>query len=103
MLCTAKKIASVVGPMMGVQLFSATLLLQFPPPNVPFYVLYLFMAFSVGVFALTTFGVVPCHNKLSKKYDAQVLRKLLRVNWLRTVAWSLHSILTLWATFQFFF
>lgn len=44
---------------------------------------------------LATFGrAVPLHNKLGKEgYKPDYIRKLIRVNWLRTIGWNLRMIL----------
>jgi hypothetical protein len=39
---------------------------------------------------------VPCHEALSKGLDADVHRRLVSTNWIRTVAWSLRGLLVLW-------
>lgn len=38
---------------------------------------------------------VPMHSQLSQGFDAEVIRKLTRSNWLRTVAWTLRFVLLL--------
>ncbi|HUF03629.1 MAG TPA: hypothetical protein VMM38_05570 [Aridibacter sp.] len=43
---------------------------------------------------------VPIHNSLSKGFDDSLVKKLVRTNLLRTVAWSLRSgicLYVLWA------
>lgn len=38
---------------------------------------------------------VPCHQQLEKGFDAQVHQRLVRTNWIRTVAWSMRGVLAL--------
>lgn len=36
---------------------------------------------------------VPCHRRLDQGYDPAVFVRLVRTNWIRTVGWSLRSVL----------
>ena len=43
----------------------------------------------LAVIWLSTFFLqVPCHKRLSKAFDAEVIRRLVFTNWIRTVAWT---------------
>lgn len=44
---------------------------------------------------LVTFGLaVPLHNRLGKEgYKIHTIRRLVRINWLRTIGWNLRLIL----------
>lgn len=44
---------------------------------------------------MVTFGIaVPLHNQLSYLgFDLEVIHQLIRVNWVRTIAWSLRFII----------
>ena len=45
----------------------------------------------------STFGVqVPLHERLARGFEAGVHRRLVRTNWVRTVAWSGRGVLALW-------
>lgn len=45
---------------------------------------------------LSTFLLqVPCHNRLATGYSARVHQRLTLGNWLRTVAWTMRSMLLL--------
>ena len=39
---------------------------------------------------------VPCHEDLSNGFDTEIHRRLVATNWIRTVAWSLRSLLATW-------
>ncbi len=38
---------------------------------------------------------VPCHETLAVSFQAQVHRRLVATNWIRTVAWTLRGMLAL--------
>ncbi len=38
---------------------------------------------------------VPAHRRLEHGFDAATHRRLMRTNWVRTIAWSARGILTL--------
>ena len=43
----------------------------------------------------TAFIQVPCHERLLGGFDQQVHQRLVKSNWIRTVAWSIRAILAL--------
>lgn len=45
------------------------------------------------VWILTLFISMPLHRKLSVQRDELVINKLIDTNWLRTLTWSLRSLL----------
>lgn len=51
----------------------------------------------LAVIWLSTFFLqVPCHQRLEKGFDAETHRKLVRTNWIRTIAWTARAVLALW-------
>jgi hypothetical protein len=45
---------------------------------------------------LSTFGLqVPCHNRLSQGFSSAVHIRLVRTNWLRTIAWTARTVVLL--------
>ena len=38
---------------------------------------------------------VPCHNRLVNGFDPKIHHRLVKTNWIRTVAWSLRAIIAL--------
>ena len=38
---------------------------------------------------------VPLHNALNHAYDAEKIRRLVNTNWIRTLAWTLRSLILL--------
>ena len=50
----------------------------------------------VAAIWLSTFLIqVPLHNRLAQGFDAATIRQLVAGNWIRTVCWSLRTILLL--------
>jgi len=50
-----------------------------------------------GIWLITFTLSVPCHNKLSRGWDAAAHRRLVSTNWLRTAGWSARSVYVVWA------
>ena len=45
---------------------------------------------------LSTFSLqVPLHNALNHSYDPEKIRRLVNTNWIRTLAWTLRSLILL--------
>lgn len=44
----------------------------------------------------TFFLQVPCHKKLETTFDRKIQSKLVRTNWIRTVAWTFRALLLAW-------
>ncbi|MFT5124755.1 MAG: hypothetical protein ACI9TH_002886 [Kiritimatiellia bacterium] len=53
------------------------------------------LALLVLIWLSTFLLQVPCHTRLMEGFDADVHRKLVLTNWVRTVAWSLRAALVL--------
>ncbi len=43
------------------------------------------------IWASTFFIQVPLHGRLSKNYNVELIQKLVKTNWIRTIAWTLKS------------
>ncbi len=58
-----------------------------------------FHIISSGIIVLiwlsTFFIQVPCHDKLKLGYDKQIIEKLIRSNWIRTILWTVKLIFIL--------
>lgn len=51
----------------------------------------------IGLLWLSTACVqVPLHARLSKGWDARAGRALVLTNWVRTLAWSVRTVIALW-------
>jgi hypothetical protein len=54
------------------------------------------MALLMLIWASTFLIQVPIHNQLLKDFNAGYHRRLVRTNWLRTIAWTLRALLLLY-------
>jgi hypothetical protein len=83
-----KKISLVVSPLMLLELITAIWLIINHPEAI-----YLFNFISVVILWGTTFLInVPAHHKLN--YESEESKEnLMKFNWIRTIIWSLRSIL----------
>ena len=82
----------VVGPMV-VEALTAGLLVLPAFPGLPTPAAFAGLALVVLIW-LSTFGVqVPLHRRLSAGFDPSAHLRLVRTNWLRTVAWSVRGAL----------
>jgi hypothetical protein len=86
---------------MVIELFTATVLAVRVPggvePVVPVVGLLLVVAIWFSTFAVQ----VPLHRQLAAGFDALALRRLVRSNWLRTIAWSARAALAVLIAVQF--
>ncbi len=83
----------VVFPAMMLELFSAGLLLLNEKEDWRLWA----GAMLLGIIWISTMLIqVPKHNELSAGFNAAVHAALVATNWIRTVAWSLRSVLVLW-------
>jgi hypothetical protein len=97
-------ISWIVIPLMLAELCLAIWLLLTPFTNDVFsYLNYCAFACLVIIW-LATFGVaVPIHNKLTiEGYKPENIRKLIRVNWIRTIFWNLRLLLLFYLSIKLF-
>ena len=89
-------ITFVVGPPMLIEALTSVLVLFF----LSSYELLWLHSVGIGlVFVIwlsTGFVQVPCHAKLEKGFDPIAHRRLVRTNWIRTIAWTLRGILMIY-------
>lgn len=78
----------VVMPPMIVEAMTAVWLVADPPLTVDASLPWLGLAL-LGVIWLST-GVfqIPAHQRLEERFDPDVVKTLVRTNWIRTVAWT---------------
>lgn len=86
----------VVAPPMFLESLTALLLFWFKPAGVMSWQLATGLALVAIIWLSTALVQVPCHSGLSQGFDANVHPRLVRTNWIRTVAWSLRGLLVLW-------
>ena len=85
----------VFAPMLLAFASTATLLFVRPAP-VPAWLAWLGVAL-VGVVLVSSFTLlIPRHLRLTNEgYSLEVIQELVRFNWLRTAAWTLHALVLL--------
>ncbi len=91
----ANRTGYVVGPLMLAELAAAGLLLLpgWRPSAIPAAEAWAGAAL-VGVIWLSTGLVqVPLHNRLHVAYSAELIRRLVATNWIRTAAWTARAVL----------
>jgi hypothetical protein len=86
------RITAVVMPLMTVELLTALWLAWRPLPGQSG-TLWLAAAAVLAIWASTFFIQVPVHDRLCVAFDAELHRRLVLSNWIRTVLWSCRSVL----------
>ena len=80
----------VVGPLMVIEAFTLGMLLLQGVISPLFFL----SALLLGIVWLSTIIFqIPCHRSLLGGWDAQVHRRLVLTNWIRTAAWTLRSVI----------
>lgn len=88
----------VVLPMI-VEIVTAIMLLSYPPKGISIVWVWAALVLLIIVWLSTAFLQVPCHSKLNIAFDADVHRRLVDTNWVRTVCWTLRGLLVAWFVF----
>tara|TARA_R110001592_G_scaffold81119_1_gene241043 strand:+ start:584 stop:1033 length:450 start_codon:yes stop_codon:yes gene_type:complete len=91
-----RQISFVVLPLMVVELLSTLYLFFVPPAILPAWCATIGVLLLAIIWTSTFLIQVPLHNVLSKGYDELTITRLVRSNWIRTIAWSLRSAVVLW-------
>ncbi len=85
----------VVGPLMLAELLtSISLLAQADGDGVLLPILGL-VALG-GVWGSTLLLQIPAHRILEQRFDPKVHARLVQTNWIRTILWSLRSLIAMW-------
>lgn len=84
-----RRISVIVGPLMLAQAVLALRQIIIAPE----FLSVMQAILIASVWSVTIFISVPLHRRLSSGYDARVINRLINTNWLRTVGWSLVSLL----------
>lgn len=82
----------VVAAPMAIEGVTTLMLLAMVPAGVAWFVPWLAgvpLAVALGTTVLVS---VPLHERMARDPDDQVGRRLVRTNWVRTVAWSVHGV-----------
>ena len=88
-------ISQVVGIVMIVELVTAGILIFQIPKGIPNWTAIVGIILLGVIWFSTLFMQIPYHNKLSSKFDENVLMMLVNTNWIRTICWSLRGVIVL--------
>ena len=89
----SERIRWIVGPAMLIELGTALWLLARPPAGAPRALLVAGLALLAVIWISTALLQGPDNGRLVAGFDADVHRRLVTTNWLRTIAWSTRGIL----------
>jgi hypothetical protein len=78
----------VVAPLMLLESSTAVLLVFLRPVGVEGWLPWMGGFLLIMIWASTFFWQVPYHTKLAREFQHTTHRRLVRSNWLRTVAWT---------------
>ena len=95
-----RRITWIVAPLMTTELVTAGLLVWAPPAAVPGWAAWTGVGLVLWIWGTTALVQVPLHSRLTDGFDADAYRRLVRTNWLRTVAWTLRAGLAMWMLAQ---
>jgi hypothetical protein len=82
----------VVGPFMAVEGCLGLWLLASPPDGLGRALPFAGCVLLAVIHASTVLLQVPAHGRLGSGYDATVVRRLVRTNWIRTAGWSARAV-----------
>jgi hypothetical protein len=92
----------VVAPLMSTEAVTSVSLLWICPAAIPMEAVICGVLLVVLIWASTLFWQVPFHQRLSKSFDAATHQRLVKSNWVRTVAWSARGVLVCWMFMRLF-
>lgn len=90
------RITYVVAPIMLAELITAVYFVFVSYEPIDPKLFYIGLALVLLIWISTLFIQSPVHSKLVQKFDAALVRKLVLTNWIRTIGWTLRSIIILW-------
>jgi hypothetical protein len=93
-------VTTIVAPLMILELLTTIIFLSVPPENIDYNLLLLNSALTAVVWLSTFFIQVPLHKRLAAGFDANVHNSLVNSNWIRTIVWTLRSVLVLFFTWK---
>ena len=88
-------ITPVVGIVMIVELVTSGIIIFQIPNGIPNWTTIVGIILLGVIWCSTLLFQIPFHNKLSTKFDENILMMLINTNWIRTICWSLRGIIVL--------
>jgi uncharacterized membrane protein len=90
-----RKTMWAVAPAMFIELGCAIWLAVATPTSVEPTLAYAGLALVVLLWLSTWLLQVPCHQKLGEGFNADIHRRLVKTNWLRTALWTSRGVIAL--------
>ena len=87
-----QRISFIVVPVMILELFSASMLVYYVRSNL----LILCLIILLFIWLITFVFFTKLHQSLLDGYDKKIIDKLVKINWSRTVLWSLRLIILIY-------
>ena len=94
------RIAWLVTPLMGLEALTSVLLLAQRPAGVSATWAWVGIGLVGLIWLSTALFSVPEHSRLQQGFDAAAVERLVRTNWIRTVAWTVRGVLVVWIAAQ---
>jgi hypothetical protein len=88
-----RRISDIAWFIIYIELFTGIGLLVSPVTGVALSVRIAGFALIALIWAATWFVQYPIHRKLEHGFDPKLHRKLVRTNWIRTLAWTARAVL----------
>ena len=96
----ARLITPIVGVPMLIELATALMLVAWVPAGNSRSVMLVALLAIILIWLSTALIQVPCHESLSAGFDADVYRRLVSSNWIRTSLWTARGFAMAYATWQ---
>jgi hypothetical protein len=90
----------VVAPAMLVELITAIALMLVLSWSAALVMAGVNLGLLMGIWASTLAVQMPIHRRLAWGHERTLIDQLIRTNWVRTVLWSLRSVLVLWLAYK---
>ena len=94
------RIAWLVAPLMGLEALTSVMLLAQRPAGVSATWAWVGIGLVALIWIATALLSVPEHSRLQQGFDAAAVERLVRTNWIRTVAWTVRGVLVVWIAAQ---
>ncbi len=87
-----RNISWIVFPIMSVELITGILLIQSPVFGHSNKLFFISMILLALIWFLTATLFISIHKNLSNGYNKNIIYRLVNLNWLRTILWSLRMV-----------
>jgi hypothetical protein len=95
------RISTLVGPLMGLELICALLIVWKPPIGTTPFIAWSGLAVLLIIHTCTVLFSVRAHGVLGGGFDAPAHRLLVNTNWIRTIGWTVRAALAAYMVARF--